>query len=229
MDTKSRISTIIFLIIGLLLFSYLLYITTVPVDVSNITGGTVIVATSQSGSNPPSLSSLPNNPDTNTVPLNYTFSTWVYVNEWNTGYGKDKLLLNSPTLYIALGKNEPSLKVITSNGTCNAGNIALQKWVHIGCIVSSSSIDTYINGRLRTSCVLQGIPMNLSSHSISVPTSGIGGIFARTIVWPIALLPNQMYSLYENGYSGNSYSSFIGGGSSYNITLSNNQQQQQQC
>jgi len=215
--TQQRFITMICLLAGLVVFGYITYILSIPVDSSTVSGGTPIVNTTQQATIPASITTIPNNPQSNAQPLNYTFSIWVYINDWNIGYGEDKLVLKAPTIAITLGKQTPEIIVISNgNQPCNAGNIPLQKWVNVTSVVHSNNIDTYINGRLRAACILNTVPMLLDKS----PNQPFGGLIGRSVVWPRALIPSEVLAIYNAGYSGNSYLSSVSN-ATYTITSNN--------
>jgi len=99
---------------------------------------------------------------------NQSFSTWIYVKDWNYQFGSYKNILwrgdnnvHSPSIWLYPLTN--SLKVITSttdnnNESCDIGNIPLMSWVHIVYVLNNRTVDIYINGKLERSCALRGIP-----------------------------------------------------------------------
>jgi len=99
---------------------------------------------------------------------NQSFSTWIYVKDWNYQFGSYKNVLwrgdsnvHSPSIWLYPLTN--SLKVITSttdnnNESCDISNIPLMSWVHIVYVLNNRTVDIYINGKLERSCALRGIP-----------------------------------------------------------------------
>ena len=114
--------------------------------------------------------------------MNQSFSTWIYVKDWNYRFGQYKNILwkGNPTSTSStagtpiLGNNHcpslwlypltNSLKVVTSTSvpegveSCDIQNIPLMSWVHIVYVLNNRTVDTYINGKLERSCALRGIP-----------------------------------------------------------------------
>ena len=149
--------------------------------------------------------------------MDYSYSSWVYVRDWNYKFGKWKNLLwkgnqsnrHSPSIWFYPLKN--SIKVVTSTtGTnsvesCDVHNIPLQKWVNITYVLSNRTVDLYINGKLERSCVLQGIPVNKSNDKL-VMTYGNGfyGKVGRTQYFAYALNPQEIASIYAKGPLGTS-------------------------
>jgi hypothetical protein len=114
--------------------------------------------------------------------MNQSFSTWIYVKDWNYRFGQYKNILwkgnptnignvvgspsssnnHCPSLWLYPLTN--SLKVVTSTSvpegveSCDIQNIPLMAWVHIVYVLNNRTVDTYINGKLERSCALRGIP-----------------------------------------------------------------------
>jgi len=115
--------------------------------------------------------------------MNQSFSTWIYVKDWNYRFGQYKNILwkgnptktsttsatpsisnnHCPSLWLYPLTN--SLKVVTSTSadggveSCDIQNIPLMAWVHIVYVLNNRTVDTYINGKLERSCALKGIPV----------------------------------------------------------------------
>lgn len=152
--------------------------------------------------------------------LELTFSTWIYIKDWNYKYGKAKNILwkgdpnstsphkqiHSPSLWLYPLTN--SLKVVTSTTgptgieSCDISNIPLQKWVHIGYVLNNRNVDVYINGKLERSCVLKGIPRLDDSDLNITYDKGFWGKIGRLQYFAKAIEPNQMAQLYADGPRG---------------------------
>lgn len=157
--------------------------------------------------------------------MNYSYSSWVYVRDWNYKFGKWKNLLwkgnqtdrHSPSIWFYPLKN--SIKVVTSTtGTnsvesCDVHNFPLQKWVNITYVLNNRTVDLYINGKLERSCVLQGIPVNNSNDKVVITYgNGFYGKVGKTQYFAYALSPQDIASIYSQGPLGSSTLNF----SSYN-------------
>lgn len=161
--------------------------------------------------------------------MSHTFSTWIYVKDWNYKFGQYKNILwkgnppttaNSSTLNtsnihcpsIWLYPLTNSLKVVTSTSSpelvesCDIQNIPLMKWVHIVYVLNNRSVDVYINGKLERSCALQGIPIITNDPvfiTSGAPLAGFYGKISRTQYFTKALLPNEVNNIYQKGALGN--------------------------
>lgn len=150
---------------------------------------------------------------------NFTYSIWLYVDNWNYKYGVPKVVLahGSDTsakggFGIVLGgmQNDLNIAVETypnqgssegSSHTCNVQNIPLQKWVH--CLVSlyGKSLDVYIDGKLVRTCVMPGIAkVDTSKDAYITPLGGFSGYTSAFQFWPNATNPQEAYNIYKQGF-----------------------------
>ena len=158
--------------------------------------------------------------------MNQTFSTWIYVKDWNYKFGQYKNILwkgnpgNSGTLStsttianvhapsIWLYPLTNSLKVVTSTSvpeqveSCDIQNIPLMTWVHIVYVLNNRTVDLYINGKLERSCALRGIP-TITNDPVYItsgtPQAGFYGKIGKTQYFTSALLPNDVANIYQQG------------------------------
>ena len=164
--------------------------------------------------------------------MNQSFSTWIYVKDWNYKFGQYKNILwkgnpnnnssktgsdipansvHSPSLWLYPLTN--SLKVVTSTSapagieSCDIQNIPLMAWVHIVYVLNNRTVDIYLNGKLERSCALQGIP-NITNDPLylttGTPLPGFYGKLGKTIYYTKPLLPNEVANLYQQGPLGTS-------------------------
>jgi hypothetical protein len=140
---------------------------------------------------------------------NYSFSTWTYINDWGTNYGKRKNILVIPdgvgsfyyfALYFSESTNDLQIYVRTQSSfskfdsylaaissdtgyfttTCSVTNFPLQTWVNISISVYNRAIDVYIDGKLIKTC-------SMSDVAKPIPTGKsihIGGDIASTSKLP---------------------------------------------
>lgn len=123
---------------------------------------------------------MPESKDANTLPnggtsLNYSYTFWIYIKDYNYNYGSPKVILdrhestetatNHHTPLIYLGKNQNNLHVHITKQTSDsetpppaiAGDgpkledIPLQKWCFIAVTLDNKVLDIYLDGKLVTS------------------------------------------------------------------------------
>jgi len=154
--------------------------------------------------------------------MTQTFSTWIYVKDWNYKFGQYKNILwkgnpstsstaessaniHCPSIWLSPLTN--SLKVVTSTSattgveSCDIQNIPLMTWVHIVYVLNNRTVDIYINGQLERSCALQGIP-NITSDPVYITSgspAGYYGKIGKTQYFTSALLPNDVANIYQQG------------------------------
>jgi hypothetical protein len=157
--------------------------------------------------------------------MGQSFSTWIYIKDWNYKFGKYKWILwkgnpntsttdvsngasdiHSPSLW--LYPNTNSLKVVTSVTdlssveSCDIPNIPLMTWVHIAYVLNNRTVDIYINGKLERSCALRGIP-KLTTDPVYITGGnedpGFLGKMGKTQYFTKSLLPNDVMNLYQQG------------------------------
>lgn len=157
--------------------------------------------------------------------MNQSFSTWIYVKDWNYRFGQYKNILwkgnsssqsttsniHCPSMWLYPLTN--SLKIVTSTSvpeqveSCDIQNIPLMTWVHIVYVLNNRTVDIYINGKLERSCALRGIP-TITNDPVFItsgsPEAGYYGKIGKTQYFTKALLPNDVANLYQQGPLGSS-------------------------
>ena len=158
--------------------------------------------------------------------MNQTFSTWIYVKDWNYKFGQYKNILwkgnppntsttssnpiisniHCPSIWLYPLTN--SLKVVTSTSvpeqveSCDIQNIPLMTWVHIVYVLNNRTVDIYLNGKLERSCALRGIP-TITNDPVYItagsPQAGYYGKIGKTQYFTKALLPNEVANAYQQG------------------------------
>ena len=163
--------------------------------------------------------------------MNQSFSTWIYIKDWNYKFGQYKNILwkgnppntsttpstptvsnvHCPSMWLYPLTN--SLKVITSTSvqeqveSCDIQNIPLLTWVHIVYVLNNRTVDIYVNGKLERSCALRGIP-TITNDPVYItngsPQAGYYGKIGKTQYFTKALLPNDVANIYQQGPLGTS-------------------------
>jgi len=158
--------------------------------------------------------------------MNQSFTTWIYVKDWNYKFGQYKNILwkgnpgntsttsstpvvsniHCPSLWLYPLTN--SLKVVTSTSvpeqveSCDIQNIPLMAWVNIVYVLNNRTVDIYINGKLERSCALRGIP-TITNDPVYItqgsPLAGFYGKIGKTQYFTKALLPNDVANIYQQG------------------------------
>jgi len=174
---------------------------------SNMTDGKTAVVI------PPA--SLPNGSS-----VNYSFSVWIYVDEWNYNYGKEKIIflrgslgsLFSPSLSLMPTDNNLVITMSTKDEPfeCVVPNIPLQKWTNLIVSLNNKSLDSYVNGKLVKTCMLPDLPVvNGDSSVYLTPNGGFSGFTSRLQYWSTSISPQEAWNIYKRGPGGNIFTNLI--------------------
>lgn len=159
--------------------------------------------------------------------VNFSYSVWFNINDWNDGYGYPKPLFQKmnpgtdPTINVYFDSNQNDLKidVLHAGNTktnCTIKNVPIQKWVHLLISVYGRSLDTYINGKLVNTCILNGVPLvtstkDSSKTSINItPDGGFNGWTAQFQYWADATDPQTAWNIYKKGNGNTIFSNMFG-------------------
>tara|TARA_Y100000389_G_scaffold205108_1_gene263287 strand:- start:9091 stop:9789 length:699 start_codon:yes stop_codon:yes gene_type:complete len=144
---------------------------------------------------------------------NYTYSIWVYVQDWNYGFNQEKPILcrkkadsNENALKIYMGATANNIIVETlcygdnnSTAKCEVDNFPLQTWVNLTVSQYGRTCDVYIDGKLVRTCVLPGTAV-AGGGDITI-TEGVGfhGYTCKLRYFDNASNPQQAYNIYRDG------------------------------
>lgn len=167
---------------------------------------------------------------------NYTYSMWIYVNNWNYRFGNEKVIIQregtSPTNMspkIALDPIKNNIVITTeyytsgssgATGTtaanrCTVENIPIQRWVNVIVSLNGRTMDTYINGKLTKTCVLPGVPTVNKEKPVQITPTGTGGSgfdgWTSEITYrAFSINPQEAWNIYSEGYGGNILGNLLG-------------------
>jgi hypothetical protein len=168
--------------------------------------------------------------------VNFTYSIWFYIDDWNTNYGTSKVIFGrmndatsiaSPCPLVSLNGTNNNIDVkltvsspssASSQFTCSVDNIPIQKWVHLLISVYGRTLDTYIDGKLVRTCVMPGIPVvNTQAPVFVTPNGGFSGWTSHFQYFGDATDPQTAWNIYKQGYGGSFLGNLFG---SYAVKLS---------
>ena len=165
--------------------------------------------------------------------LAHSYSTWIYVKDFNYNFGAQKHILwkgnpsvdiegdttgddgkiMSPQIYLypetnTLGINTTTTFSGATPESTDIQNIPLMKWVHICYILNNRSVDVYINGKLERSTALRGIPVITNdplwiTYGTPKISPGFYGKIGKTQYFTRAISPVEVSNLYNQGPVGN--------------------------
>ena len=154
---------------------------------------------------------------------NYTYSVWVYVQDWNYAFGEDKTVFvrkeesgdgGRDAVRVFMDKQANNLVIETrcydgenSNGAlqqCQVDNFPLQTWVNITVSQYGRTCDVYIDGKLVRTCVFPGTALVAKGAAILTPPNGSGrggfsGYTCKFRYFDYATNPQQAYNIYKDG------------------------------
>ena len=157
--------------------------------------------------------------------VNFSYSMWFNINDWNDGYGNKKPLFQKESTistYFAANQNDLIIDVLHSGEspitTCTIKNVPIQKWVNLIISVYGRSLDAYINGKLVNTCVLTGVPIVDKTQGIQItPSGGFNGWVTQFQFWASPMDPQTAWNIYKAGNGSSIFSGLFG---SYGIKLS---------
>jgi hypothetical protein len=95
--------------------------------------------------------------------------------------------------------------------TFNVSNVPIQKWVNLIVSVYGTTLDAYIDGKLVSTFVLNGVAKVNPGNSLYVtPLGGFNGFTARFQYFPNPINPQQAWDIYRDGYGANFLGSLLG-------------------
>jgi hypothetical protein len=160
---------------------------------------------------------------------NYSFSIWTYVNDWNYNYGTKKSIFQKEGLevYYASTQNDLIVKIDTYDPSdvdmntvpfeCGISNIPIQKWVNVIVSLHGKTIDTYINGKLVKTCVMQNVPKYMEGQGITMTgNGGFSGYTSKLKYINDSTDPQTAWNIYKKGWS---ESNILSVNSGYDVDL----------
>ena len=209
MEFRNVILLVIIIILLMVIYNY------ISSDVSTLTG--LISGKTMQQIDASSL--------TQTNAVNFTYSIWFYIDDWNTNYGTSKIIFGRmndaatkarPCPLVTLNGTQNNIDIALTTApaaasppfTCSVANIPIQKWVHLLISVNGRTLDTYIDGKLVRTCVMPGAAtVNPTAPVFVTPGGGFSGWTSQFKYWGDATDPQTVWNIYKKGYGG----SFLGG------------------
>lgn len=157
------------------------------------------------------------------VTSDYTYSIWVYINSWSTGYGQQKVIFErkdgngnvSPQVVLDPNINNVIVNcaVYNENGgaaqihPCTLENVPIQKWTNILVTINNRALDLYLDGKLVRTCILPGVPMVNPQTPLALCPGNMGfsGFISNFKYYSRTVNPREAYAIYREGYGGGSY------------------------
>ncbi len=158
------------------------------------------------------------------VTYNFTYSIWVYIDDWSYNYGSEKVIFtkgDSPKVSLGANENDLNVSMKLDGGDntfmCGLPNVPLQRWTSIIITLNGRSMDLYLNGKLTRTCLLKDVPsIDSTSNLLLTPNGGFSGYTTNFKYWADTVNPQQAWNIYKSGPGGNIFSNFLG---NYKIQL----------
>jgi hypothetical protein len=156
----------------------------------------------------------------------YGMQWWMYINDWDYKYGKEKHVLSRSdpsnsgivnprvmlhptenTLQIAVsvyGSGEDSANASTPDAdmfVCEVPDVPLQSWFSVSVTLFDRNMDIYLNGNLVKSCVLPGVPKSAAGNVELNNNGGFSGYLCNFYAYPRMLIPSDAQTFYAAGTS----------------------------
>lgn len=154
---------------------------------------------------------------------NYSYSIWMYVDNWNYRYGQPKVVFGrsdknssgdsnpSPSVVLGAMQNDLTISITTfpttSGGAplvhnCVIKNVPLQKWTCLLISLYGRSLDVYMDGKLVRTCVLPGVAkVNTTAPVKITPDGGFDGFTAKFRYYDSPTNPQEAWNIYREGFS----------------------------
>lgn len=155
------------------------------------------------GSYKPSLSVRLHTKEASSVPMNVTG------NQSSSGSGSGSIWssqmqsesLDKDTRNSTFKTLQSESGLLEGSPICDIPEIELQRWVCITVAVNGKTVDVYYDGKLARSCVLPTFyKVDTAGYSAKLlGYGGFGGQISRTVMYDIALNPEQVYKIYMAG------------------------------
>jgi hypothetical protein len=141
---------------------------------------------------------------------NRSYSIWFFISNWSTDNEKNILYEGAVdgdhAVKVYLGKDKNNLHInATQNGhdpaECTVENVPLQKWINVIVTIYNRSIDTYLNGKLINTCVLDNTVSSSKGKSVIISKQfGFDGFTAKFQYFGHIVNPQEAWNIYSDGF-----------------------------
>ena len=163
-----------------------------------------------------------------TAKTNFSYSMWVYIDDWNYKYGDEKIILirqdengnSNPKIYLGNSTNDLTVDIQCYDNDnnnsptlheCTVKNIKMQKWVHVVTVINNRTLDIYVDGKLVRTCLLPGVPKLYNEADIGItPDGGFSGFTSNVEFYNYVLNPQDVWDIYSRGYGGSMLGNILG-------------------
>ena len=163
----------------------------------------------------------------------YTYSFWIYVNDYSVNYGEKKLVMQRkhvgvdetyyPRIYLGENQNDMHFEITYKDASeskqqhkIDIKSIPLQKWNHIIMTKSGDTIDIYIDGKLVKTSIMPNVaekPHPETGISLTPANAegnkGFSGYLSKINYFSNAINTREAYQLYKEGHGSGFLGSFL--------------------
>jgi len=146
--------------------------------------------------------------------IEFTYTIWLYVDDWNYNYNKWKHIFHkgnddswpgrAPGMWFHPNKNALRIYMNTFNNVAeytDIFNIPMSKWFNVTMILKDSSINIYINGYLKRRMVLGGVPRQNWGDLHLCNNIGFSGFISRFRYYDYAIQFGELEHIINRGPS----------------------------
>ena len=146
--------------------------------------------------------------------LEFGYGFWMCIQDMQYNYGKWKHVFHkgnksaypnrSPGVWIHPENNALRIYMNTYKEILNyvdVENIPVQKWIHIGIVVSGTNMDVYVNGKLRKRTQFDSVPKQSFGDVWVTMNGGFEGYMSRLQYFRYAVDYKEMESIVKQGPS----------------------------
>jgi hypothetical protein len=171
-------------------------------------------------------SALPADANGNTV--NFTYSIWFFIDDWNYKYGEKKVIFGrmtkdgndlapcpvvtlQPVQNVATIELQVAKDALPLTHTVAIPSIPIQRWVNLTISTNTGIMDVYMDGKLIRTSMLPGVPLISPNAPVYVtPDGGFSGWTSNFQYWANSIGPNDAWHIYKKGYGGSWLSNIFG-------------------
>lgn len=169
----------------------------------------------------------------------YTYSFWIYINDYNKFYGEKKMILERsktigsgasakkvyfPRIYLGENQNDIHIEISqqlegtnpVTNHEIVINSIPLQKWNHIIMTKSGNTIDIFIDGKLVKTSIMPKVAQKPDpeepitlNKENDSNNKGFAGYLSKVNYYSTPMNTREAYQLYKEGYGGGFLGSFF--------------------
>ena len=142
----------------------------------------------------------------------FTWNFWMYLNDWTYRLNQSKHVFTkgrlewtpvncSPAVWIADKTNDLLIYMQTNHGTKQfvIKDIPIKKWTQFTLVLQTMEMDAYVDGKLKDTFVLKGLPKINHGDLYLNEFGGYSGSFSSIQYYPSALEPPKILKKFKEG------------------------------